>query len=78
MAVIGQLRNRGVISPSMAVVLTELKQARNLAAHSGPNPPEGDEVVEYVKLAGRIRDALRVAQERLRAEPGHPGDDGVG
>jgi uncharacterized protein YutE (UPF0331/DUF86 family) len=70
MAVTSQLRDRGVISPALASVLTELKQARNIAAHTGQYPLDSDEVREYVKLSGRVRDALRTEQERLHSKGG--------
>jgi hypothetical protein len=59
-----ELRKRGVVEEPLAQVVRELQEGRNVAAHSGPYPVERRQVVDYVKLAGRVRDALRLTQRR--------------
>ena len=61
--VVSELRRRGVIDRAMAAVIGDLRDARNVAAHVRPYTVEHDEVVDYVKLAGRVRSALRLAKE---------------
>ena len=62
-----ELLARGVIDRSLASVLRQLRQARDAAAHSHPYKVESDEVRDYVKLAGRVRAALRLAGQALEA-----------
>ncbi len=70
-ALAGHLWQRGVIEPSLAAVLSDLKNARDVAAHIRPYTVERDEVIDYVKLAGRVRSALRLARQSLeQAEQG--------
>jgi hypothetical protein len=70
------LAGRGVIDPALPPVVEQLKHARDLAAHSRPYDVAKDEVVEYVKLAGRVRSALRIAaQTYIGAERGETGYD---
>jgi hypothetical protein len=66
-ALVRELQSRGVIDPALASVIFDLKGARNVAAHVRPYTVERDEVVDYVKLAGRVRAALRVARQSLQA-----------
>jgi len=44
-------------------VVKELRRGRNIAVHDRNYAVESDEVREYVKLAGRVRSALRLAGE---------------
>jgi hypothetical protein len=62
-----ELSARGLIAPEMARAISELRDARNVAAHAHAYTVERDEVVEYVKLAGRVRSALRVARQSAAA-----------
>lgn len=61
------LAQRGVIEPALASVIGDLQKARNVAAHEHAYEVERDEVVDYVKLAGRVRSALRLARQSLDA-----------
>lgn len=47
---------------ALAAVIAELRDARNVAAHARPYTVDRDEVVDYVKLAGRVRSVLRIAR----------------
>lgn len=58
-----ELAKRGVIEPAVASVVDDLGRARNVAVHSHPYVVERDEVIEYVKLAGRVRSALRLSRQ---------------
>jgi hypothetical protein len=62
-----ELEERGVIEPGLAQVIRDLHRARNVAAHVQPYTVERDEVVDYVKLAGRVRSALRLARQSQAA-----------
>jgi len=66
-ALVRELRQRGVIDDALASVIRELRDARNLAAHGRPYTVERDEVVDCVKLAGRVRSALRLARQSQEA-----------
>ena len=61
------LVRRGVIDAALADVIRDLKDARNVAAHARSYSVERDQVTEYVKLAGRVRAALRLAGQSLVA-----------
>lgn len=61
------LTQQGVIDPALAPVIADLQRARNVAAHEKPFEVDRDEVVDYVKLAGRVRSALRLARQALEA-----------
>lgn len=62
-----ELKRRGVIESGLTAVIGDLRQARNVAAHVRPYAVERDEVVDYVKLAGRVRSALRLARQAQAA-----------
>jgi hypothetical protein len=62
-----ELANRGVIDSALALIIGDLRDARNVAAHVRPYTVERDEVVDYVKLAGRVRSALRLARQAQAA-----------
>lgn len=57
MYVLGQFE-----ASALAAVIAELRDARNVAAHARPYTVDRDEVVGYVKLAGRVRSVLRIAR----------------
>jgi hypothetical protein len=56
-----------VIEPALASVITDLQRARDVAADERPYTVERDEVRDYVKLAGRVRGALRTARQLQEA-----------
>jgi hypothetical protein len=60
-ALAGELWRQGVIDQALASVIGDLRDARNVAAHAAPYTVEPEAVVDYVKLAGRVRTALRMA-----------------
>lgn len=65
-----------VIDASLAAVIDDLNRARNVAAHARPYTVERDEVVDFVKLAGRVRSAVRLArQAHAAAEEGETSYD---
>jgi hypothetical protein len=65
------LARRNVIDTALAAAIVDLHSARNAAAHGRGYTVERDSVVEFVKLAGRARSALRLAgQSRAAAEEG--------
>jgi hypothetical protein len=67
-ALADELVKRGLIEASaLAAVIAELRDARNVAAHARPYTVDRDEVVDYVKLAGRVRSVLRLARQRNAA-----------
>jgi len=71
-----ELARAGIIDPALVAVIDDLRRARNLAVHSRPYSVGSDEVREYVKLAGRVRSALRLAIQTLTAaEEGETGYD---
>jgi hypothetical protein len=57
-----ELVGQEVLDPITASVILDLRNARNLAAHDQSFELEHDEVVNYVKLAGRVSAALRAAR----------------
>jgi Domain of unknown function (DUF4145) len=69
-ALVKELAQRGVIDARLVEVLNDLRRARNAAAHEEPFTPDRDDVVEYVKLAGRVGDALQEIRERLESAGG--------
>jgi hypothetical protein len=64
-ALIRQLVTSEVIDRSTADVIDELRAARNVAVHARPYVIEEDVVWDYVTLAGRVRAALRRADDLL-------------
>jgi hypothetical protein len=62
---VNQLRGPGVIDDALVSVLLELQEARNVAAHGGPATVERIDVVDYVKLAGRVRTELRMRRQAM-------------
>jgi hypothetical protein len=70
-ALLNELGQRGVIDANLAAVIDDLRRARNVAAHAQSYTVERDEVVDFVKLAGRCRSALRLEkQAHAAAEEG--------
>ena len=65
---VGELVKQGVAESALVPVIVDLRRARNLAVHGRPYIVDRDEVREYVKLAGRVRSALRLAGEALEAQ----------
>jgi hypothetical protein len=66
-ALVHELLRRGVIDARLANVIQDLKRARDVAAHVRPYTVDRDEVTNYVKLAGRVRSALRLARQSREA-----------
>jgi len=66
-ALTGELQRRGVIDQALASVIGDLRDARNVAAHAAPYTVEPEAVVDYVKLSGRVRTALRMAWQSQEA-----------
>jgi hypothetical protein len=74
-ALASELETRGVIDSSLAAVLADLRGGRNLAAHT-ESDISSSEALEYVKLAGRVRSALRLAAgAKTAADRGETGYD---
>ena len=65
---VNQLRGPGVIDDALVSVLMELQEARNVAAHGGPATVERIDVVDYVKLAGRVRTELRMRRQAIAGQ----------
>jgi hypothetical protein len=65
-----------LIDPALGQVIEDLRQARNLAAHADSYEVDQTSVVDYVKLAGRVRAALRLAREaQVAAQEGRTAYD---
>lgn len=62
-----ELELRGVIDSALASVIVDLRGARNVAAHADAYTIDRDEVVDFVKLAGRVRSALRLTRQAQSA-----------